>query len=326
MKAKKILSSFIFITKVSLIAIILISIFLLSIKLIIPEVLESLFKNNPQEIAGAILFALVLFGFFNSILLCLVIKYSKWSGFTLIISLIITTYGLQTFIGMIDALAYLTSLGKFLGSGSIPSIDVPENIILASFIVGIPIALIVLPIAVIIFGKGKNENNSNFKVIVSMDKQNWISKILIAIIIYEFLYYGFGYFVAWQHQSVRDYYQGIDYGSFFAQMKHIISSTPFTIPFQAFRAILWIVFVYPIISIFKDRLFLGAILTALYLSVPWINIFLLLPNLVPMEVGQIHFIEVSSSNFIFGLILFWLFHKKHSSIFDLFVLKGKILR
>lgn len=322
MKAKMITSSFLFFSKLGLTAILMVSIFLLSVKLIIPEMLESLFANNSQEVAGAILFALVLFGFFNALLLCTVIKYSRWSGALLILGLLLTVYGIQTFIGMIDALAYLTPLGKYLGSGSTPSLDVPENIIVASFIVGLPVVLIVIPVTALLFGKAKKGKNDIPGILVSMDKQNWIFKISAAIVIYELLYYGFGYFVAWQHESVRAYYQGIDHGSFFAQMKYILGTTPFTIPFQAFRAILWVVFVYPIISMFRDKPLPGALLTAFYLSVPWINLFLMLPNLVPMEVGQIHFIEVFSSNFIFGLLLFWLFHKEHSSILHFFSLKA----
>jgi hypothetical protein len=39
---------------------------------------------------------------------------------------------------------------------------------------------------------------------------------------------------------------------------------------------------------------------------------------MPAAVRQAHFIETASSNFIFGMLLFWLLHRSHRSLQDLF--------
>jgi hypothetical protein len=136
------------------------------------------------------------------------------------------------------------------------------------------------------------------------------------------LYFGFGYYVAWKNPAVLSFYQGADPGSFFAQMQHVITQTPTLIPFQAMRALLWTAFALPLISMLRHKGWLGALLTGLLVSLP-MNIPHIVPNpYMPAAVRMAHFIETASSTFIFGMLMFWLLHRAHTSFADLFGLAG----
>ena len=60
----------------------------------------------------------------------------------------------------------------------------------------------------------------------------WAWKLAVIVIAYVVLYFSFGYFVAWKSPAVREYYAGSDPGSFLAQMKTVLITTPWLIPFQ----------------------------------------------------------------------------------------------
>jgi hypothetical protein len=101
-------------------------------------------------------------------------------------------------------------------------------------------------------------------------------------------------------------------------MRNVATQTPTLIPFQAFRALLWVAFTLPVIQMLRHKRWWGALLTALLVSLP-MNIPHIVPNLyMPGDVRLVHFIETASSNFIFGLLLFWLLHRPHRSPADLF--------
>jgi hypothetical protein len=155
-----------------------------------------------------------------------------------------------------------------------------------------------------------------------MRTPQWLWKLGAVIVFYELLYFGFGYYVAWKNPAVLSFYQGADPGSFFAQMQHVITQTPTLIPFQAFRALLWTAFALPLIGMLHHKGWLGALLTGLLVSLP-MNIPHIVPNpYMPAAVRMAHFIETASSTFIFGMLMFWLLHRTHTSLADLFGLAG----
>jgi thiosulfate reductase cytochrome b subunit len=66
----------------------------------------------------------------------------------------------------------------------------------------------------------------------------------------------------------------------------------------------------------------GALLTGLFLSLP-MNVPHIVPNpYMPPAVRTVHFIETASSTFIFGVLMFWLLHRGHRSLADLFGVSG----
>jgi hypothetical protein len=234
----------------------------------------------------------------------------------------VVVYGLQTLLGQIDAVIFFSPLGEYAGAGSVIKSDIPLSWLLNAFIIGIPVAALTVPLAALLHGRSRVSLRNRISWPI-MQAAQWAWKLLVIIVFYECLYFTFGYFVAWQNPALRDFYQGVDYGSFLAQMSHIATTTPALFAVQLIRALLWAMVALPVIAIFKDRALTGTLLTAVLLATPWINIFVLIPDFVPPEVGLTHLIEVTSSNFILGCVLYWLLHRSHDSLKDLFSIRPK---
>jgi hypothetical protein len=89
------------------------------------------------------------------------------------------------------------------------------------------IALMFIPLAVAILGKMRkviSVESENLRLVIT--KNEWIWKLILIAAFYLFLYYFFGYFIAWKNPAVRAYYGGTDLGHFFAQLASILKTTP----------------------------------------------------------------------------------------------------
>jgi hypothetical protein len=249
----------------------------------------------------------------------LVVSQTRWSGTPLVLGLMVGFYGVHTLLGQIEALVFLTPLGERWGAGSVPALTMPLDFILSQFAVGAALSVAGAPAAAALFGKLKrSESQEQFRLFPDFRFGQWMWKLGAVILLYEVLYFGFGYYVAWKNPAVAAFYQGTDPGSFLVQMQHVITETPTLIPFQALRALLWAAFTLPAIAMLRRKGLLGAVLAGLFISLP-MNIPHIVPNpFMPAAVRQAHFIETASSNFIFGMLLFWLLHRSHRSLQDLF--------
>jgi len=154
----------------------------------------------------------------------------------------------------------------------------------------------------------------------TLSKAEWTWKLTVIVIAYLLLYYLFGYYVAWKNPELRQYYGGFDPGSFLAQLRSVAEATPWMFPFQAGRALLWVLLVLPMVRFHKGGSLELALVMAFFFAV-WSSQ-LLIPNpFMPMEVARVHFVETSISNFIFGLLVGWLLSRHHSSFKDVFVVR-----
>jgi hypothetical protein len=145
-----------------------------------------------------------------------------------------------------------------------------------------------------------------------MPASEWAWKLAVIAVVYVILYFTFGYFVAWRHPGVPEYYGGVDPGSFVVQMRTVIRNTPWLVPFQIARAMCWVALALPVIRMLKGKwpetaLSLG-FLFAVVMNAP-----LLLPNpYMPEQVRMAHLVETASSNFIFGIFIGWLLTRRDS--------------
>lgn len=261
---------------------------------------------------GRIILLLWIVNAVNAFLISLVVLKTEWRGWSLVLGLSLAFYGVQTVVGQIEAIVFLTPLGENWGAGSVPALTMPLDFIASQFIVGAGQAAIGVPAAVLLFGKQKEDRKGNQSHLKSkMGFRQWLGKAAVIMVLYILLYFGFGYFVAWKSPAVQTFYQGTDPGSFLAQMENVVRETPTLIPFQALRGLLWMGFSYPLIRMLRDQKWWGALLTGLFLSLP-MNIPHIVPNpYMPADVRLVHFIETASSMFIFGMLLFWLMHRSH---------------
>jgi hypothetical protein len=130
-----------------------------------------------------------------------------------------------------------------------------------------------------------------------------VVRLTIVVVAYLLLYFGFGYFVAWQSEAVRSYYGGADPGSFMTQLRSVVRDTPMLVPLQVLRAVMWAGLGALVIRMTTGAWWTTALSVALLFSVV-MNVQLLLPNpYMPRDVRLTHLVETASSNFIFGWVL-----------------------
>lgn len=264
-------------------------------------------EENSAQDEGTIMLLLFVLTTVYALVITLVVKNAKGSRLQLIPGLILAFYGVQTVIGQIEAIFFLTPLGEKWGAGSFPVIQMSLDFIFSQFIIWGAVTLAGIPLAVLLFDRRKKEKQTPIQWVPNMSIREWLSKLVIVIIAYELLYFGFGYFMAWKNPAILAFYQGTDPGSFVAQLTYVAKETPGLYGLQAIRSLLWLVFTIPVISMLRHKGWAGALLTGLFVSLP-MNIPHIIPNpYMPADVRVIHFWETVSSTFIFGVLLFWLF-------------------
>lgn len=252
-------------------------------------------QSNSQtpEQSGAEAMALLAVCILNTVVLSYIILRSRWAGWRLMATVFFVFYGVMTFMSQIESAVFITRLP----SGMLPRLFLMGALIAAPFSV----------LAVLILGKRKTEavtTEPNTRLV--LPGSEWAWKLSVIVLVYLILYFTFGYFIAWRNPAVRDYYGGIDEGSFLAHMSAVLQSTFWLIPFQILRAILWVVIALPVIRMMKGQWQETAMAIGLLLTV-LMNAQLLLPNpYMPEAVRMAHLIETASCNFIFGFLVGWL--------------------
>jgi len=127
---------------------------------------------------------------------------------------------------------------------------------------------------------------------------------VVAGAVYLCLYYLFGYYVAWQDPELRAYYGGTDPGSFLAQMRSVAESTPWMIPLQYVRGLLWVGLGLLLIWSIRGAWWRAGLATALLFAAP--ALYLLFPNpLMPGFPRMTHLVETLPYQFLFGWFLAW---------------------
>jgi hypothetical protein len=244
--------------------------------------------------AGAALAALLAVSFLNTAVLAYVIIRSRWSGLKLILTIFFVLYGVTTVMSQIETAYFVTRL--------------PPGMLPRLFLAGAIIAALVSPLAVLILGRRKpgwpkEEAKDESDLRLNMPLGEWVGKLCVIVIAYVVIYFTFGYFIAWKSAAVRAYYGGGDPGSLLTQMSSVMRETPWLIPLQAVRAILWAAIAVPVIRMMKGQWWEAGLAVALLFGVV-ATCLLLLPNpLMPREVRLVHLLETATSNFLFGWLV-----------------------
>ena len=243
---------------------------------------------------------LLIVCFLEAAVLTYLILRSRWAGWPLIATVFFVYYGVTTFMTQIESAVFITRLP----AGMVPRLFLMGALIAAPFSV----------LAVLILGKRTAQTvdiHRNSRLV--MPASEWAWKLAVIVLVYVFLYFTFGYFIAWQNPAVPEYYGRIDEGSFLAQMGSDFRDRPWLIPFQVLRAMCWVALALPVIRMLKGER-METVLTIAVLFSVLMNARLLLPNpYMPEPVRLAHLIETASSNFIFGMFVGWLLTNRHAS-------------
>jgi hypothetical protein len=244
--------------------------------------------------AGEALAALLAVSFLTTAILAYVIIRSRWAGWKLILTIFFVLYGVTTLMPQIETAFFVTRL--------------PPGMLPRLFLAGAIVAALFSPLAVLILGKirpgrTKPEAKDESQLRLNMPFGEWVGKLSLIVIAYLVIYFTFGYFIAWKSAAVRAYYGGHDPGSLLAQIGSVIRETPWLMPLQVVRAILWAAIAVPVIRMMKGQWWEAGLAVALLFGVVMTSP-LLLPNpLMPREVRMVHLLETASSNFLFGWLI-----------------------
>lgn len=289
-------------------AILLVSIRLLALTIlyfICFAVISGALLSTPSESlastqASLALAALLPVSLINTTVLAFIILRSRWAGWKLIATIFFLLFGVTTVMSQIETAFFITRL--------------PPGMLPRLFLSGAIIAALFAPLAVLVLGKGRSKVEQDIqRTRLHMPPGVWIAKLSVIVIAYLFIYFTFGYFIAWKNVTVREYYGGTDPGSFVAQMKNVLYDTPSLLVLQTVRALMWTALAVPVVKMMKGRWWEAGLVVALLFGV-LMNTQLLLPNpLMPSEVRMVHLLETATSNFLFGWLVVVVLRSHNSS-------------
>ena len=249
--------------------------------------------QNASAEAGATLGALLAVSLINAAVWTYVILRSHWTGWKLILTVFFVFYGVNTLMPQIESAYFITRL--------------PPGLLPRLFLAGLIIAAVFAPLVVLILGKARSKANETSRL--EMPVSAWMVKSCAIVVVYLFLYFTFGYFIAWKNPAVRAYYGGSDPESFVAHIVSLLRDEPLLFLLQAVRALLWLAIAVPVIKMMKGEWWESGLAVALLFAVMTSQ--LLLPNpLMPDEVRMAHLVETATSNFLFGWLVVLILQQK----------------
>ncbi len=231
----------------------------------------------------------------NTLLIMAVIATSRYSGWRLMVALAIAYFGVATFMTQIETWYFLAG------------VTVDRELIPPLFLMGLPVALLFIPMAVIILGKGKTaEPVSILPGPVAI--KEWAWRLAVIALVYPVIYWLAGYFIAWQNPELRAFYGSPGEAlPFLAHTLATLREDPGLFPFQILRGILWAGFALPVVFGSKRGKWGTAVLTGFFLSLPLSAVLIIENPLIPQAgVRFSHMIETLLSTFVFGVIAAWL--------------------
>ncbi len=240
-----------------------------------------------------ILRTFLIFSVCAGVALSYLILRSSWHGWALVGAVCLGMYGISTVASQIDSVFFLSN-------------KLPHGMIRAIFLQGAIATALFAPVAVLLLGKSRAVPRAqSVPAPARMRASSAAWRITLIVVAFVFLYMFFGYYVAWQNPTLRQYYGGQEYSSFFASLKANWIYHPWIYPLQVFRALLYIGSLYPLIRMLRVARWERALATALFLSV-WTTA-LLLPNpMMPPSVARSHLLETLGFSLVFGALAGWL--------------------
>jgi hypothetical protein len=239
----------------------------------------------------------------NSAVIIYLILRSRWHGIKLVVFVALVHYVVQFFMGGVEAILFQASL------------KIPPRLVFAQLISGVILAFLFALIAVLILGRMKPPKEApetpNTRLI--MPKGEFLLKFLVlSLIVYPLLYFLFGYFVAWQFPVVREFYSGSSaLPPFFQFIQNLLNTNSTLVFWQMARGAVWVLVALPVIRMMKGSAWETAVTLGLIFALV-MNSQHIVPNpYMPGTVRLVHFIETTSSNFLWGMLIVWLLHRPH---------------
>jgi hypothetical protein len=242
---------------------------------------------NVQPPLGLVL--AVMFG--QVAVLAVPILGSRWHGWRLAATIFVVYYGTVTVLSQIESLIYLDG-------------RMPNGLVPGLFAMGAFVALLFSPLAVLALGGWKKPAAAEADGGIPLRLGPWGWRVWVSGLLFLCLYYLFGYYVAWQDPALRAYYGGTDPGSFLAQMKSVVTATPWMPLLQFLRGLVWVALGLLVIRSMRGPWWFVGLATGALFAMP--SLYLLFPNpAMPDFPRMTHLVETLPYQFLFGYFLAW---------------------
>ena len=232
-----------------------------------------------REFSGFEIFLYFLIvAFLDTAVLSYLILYSHWKGWKQVFGVFVLFYGVMTLMSQIETVVFLSFLQEIVSREEIPQL----------FIEGLIISGIYSPAAVFLFEKIRKDREKETLKKISFSPVGLVWKLILTGVIYMFIYILFGAFV----------FKPLA-GEAFARFYGNSQLPVWIIPFQIIRGMIW-GFLAVLVLLMIVQWKRARLVTALLFSII-MGTLLLVPNPYMPEVIRLsHFVEVTSSNFLFG--------------------------
>ena len=183
------------------------------------------------------------------------------------------------------------------------TLEIPWGVVIATLASGIGVGWVSAKIAIKYQedrGMAREEDQMKAATVPPM------AKLLLLAMVYVALYFLFGYFIVWQSSAARLFYSGTqEIAPFWVHMRRQESGL---LILQIVRGLLWGWIGYAVVmhiprASAKERMILVGLALSVGLAFP-----ILVPNpYMPWSVRQVHFVELLTENFLFGVLAVWFF-------------------
>jgi len=218
---------------------------------------------------------------------------ARWHGWMLAGAIFVSMYGILTVASQVETVAFLSK-------------KLPQGMIRAIFVQGAIAAALFAPLAVLALGKWRAAPvRAPLLPAVPPKPASMLVRLAILVAAFVFLYMFFGYYVAWRNPELQRYYGGTELANFWEALRHNWISARWIYALSAFRALLYVGCLYPVVRMLYTSRRESALAAALFLAC-WTTV-LLLPNpLMPASVARSHFWETLGFSLVFGALAGWL--------------------
>ena len=259
--------------------------------------------STAQPDPATVMLLMLLASLVQAVVVAYLVMEARWGGWKIAGALFLVF--LNTFLqARIETAVYLRR-------------QVPANLGSQMLVTGLVTALLFAPLAVMIMGRfrrGAVETARAERPHVSWGE--WVGKVAAVAVVFVAIYYLCGYYIAWQSPAVRLYYtHSTELKTFWGNLAGIWSSTPWMMPLQSGRGLLWLVMTLPAVWMLGGSRRRVAFGTALMYAALGGSAMLILPNpLMPPPVAHAHLAETTVSSLLFGVFVGWLMKRREVAV------------